>query len=75
MIALSPCPFCAGEAAFSTHRTTDRETIWLNNRDSGFGVNCVHCGIGTTHAFGIGYATQEKAAAIWNRRTTTGAQP
>lgn len=63
--ALLPCPFCEGEAAFSTHRTSNRETIRLNNRDSGFGVNCVACGIGT-RVFDIGYSTEEKAAERWN---------
>lgn len=68
--ALLPCPFCGGEAATNTCKTSDREFIRLNGRDTGYGVNCISCGT-TTRGFGVGRATEAAAIAAWNRRVPT----
>ncbi|MDS1142427.1 hypothetical protein RE432_18490 [Pusillimonas sp. SM2304] len=64
---LEPCPCCGGEAAFNTTRTTCRETIKLNKRDTGYGVNCVVCGI-NNRGLVLGYESKALAAEAWNRR-------
>jgi hypothetical protein len=65
---LVACPFCGGAAAINQSRTTDRDFIRLNHRDIGYGVNCTGCGANNRVLGGMGYATQEAAAASWNRR-------
>lgn len=70
---LKPCPFCGGEAAFNTTRTTCRETIKLNKRDTGYGVNCVVCGI-NNRGLVLGYESKALAAEAWNRRAALQSQ-
>ena len=64
---LKPCPFCGGEAAFNSHKTTNKEIIKLNKRDVGYGVNCVGCAANNIGII-LGYKTEEEAAQAWNRR-------
>lgn len=64
---LLPCPFCGGDAAFNTVRTSNKSVIRLNGTDTFYGVNCIACGV-TTNGFGHGCKTQERAAERWNRR-------
>lgn len=71
---LLPCPCCGGEAAFNTTRTTCRETIKLNKRDTGYGVNCVVCGI-NNRGLVLGYESKALAAEAWNRRAALQSQP
>lgn len=63
---LAACPFCGGEAAHNTMRTSDRETIRLNGQDTFYGVNCIHCG--TNNRGLLGYLTPDEATAHWNKR-------
>lgn len=64
---LLPCPFCGGEAAFNTARTSCKDTIRLNGQDTFHGVNCIKCGV-HNNGLGLGYKTQERAHAHWNIR-------
>jgi hypothetical protein len=68
MDELLPCPFCGGKPATNTCRTSDREYMRLNGRDTGHGVNCIVCGVNNRGGIGVGYATPEKAIEAWNRR-------
>lgn len=68
--ALKSCPLCGGASAVNTCRTTEPEYIALNGRDTGYGVNCVSCGL-NNRGIAIGYATEAEAVAAWNRRATT----
>src|SRR5690606_4737973 len=45
----------------------------LNGRDTGYGVNCVTCGL-NNRGFAYGYATPAEAITAWNRRALTAAQ-
>ena len=63
---LLDCPFCGGEAASNTMRTSDKDLIRLNGQDEFYGVNCIICGANNRGL--VGYKTQEAAAAHWNRR-------
>jgi len=68
---LKPCPHCGGKAR-SYHRRDDTgfsNTDWIccDSGDDGITPNC---GAGTCL-----WETREQAAAAWNRRTTTLAQP
>lgn len=69
-IELRPCPFCGGESAFNSFRTSDRELTRLNKRDTGYGVNCIQCGV-NNRGFVLGHETREAAAKAWNRRALT----
>jgi hypothetical protein len=65
---LERCPFCGGEAAFSTttyNKKTIREQCW--GQDTFHSVNCISCG--TNNRGLVGYLTPEKAAAHWNKRS------
>lgn len=66
-LTLKPCPLCGSEAALNTCRTSDREYIRLNGRDTGHGVNCIRCGL-NNRGIAIGYASEQEAADAWNRR-------
>ena len=66
--ALEACPCCGGDAAVNTARTTEKEYIRCNKRDTGYGVNCISCGL-NNRGIAIGYATEAEAIAAWNRRT------
>jgi hypothetical protein len=68
VVSLLPCPFCGGEARPNTMRTSDKEMIRLNGRDTFHGVNCVMCGADTRGL--LGSATPEQAAERWNRRAS-----
>jgi hypothetical protein len=70
---LLPCPMCGSDAALNTCRTTESEFIRLNGRDTGYGVNCVACGL-NNRGFAYGYTTADQAIAAWNRRALTAAQ-
>jgi len=56
---LLACPFCGGEAAHNTMRTSDKETIRLNGQDEFYGVNCIKCG--TNNRGFIGHRTSDDA--------------
>lgn len=64
---LKPCPFCGGEAAMNTMRTSCKITIRLNGQDTFHGVNCIICGTSTLGI--IGAKTEAEAREKWNRRT------
>lgn len=66
-VELLPCPFCGNPAHLNTIRTSDREFIRLNGRDTGYGVNCERCGV-NNRGFAYGWATVEKAVEHWNTR-------
>ena len=71
---LLPCPMCGESAAVNTCRTNDREFIRLNKRDTGYGVNCIACGL-NNRGVAYGYATAGEAIAGWNRRTAPPSAP
>ncbi len=69
-IELKRCPFCGNEAAINKTVISDPETIRLNKRDTGYGVNWVRCGV-NNKGFVLGYPTPERAAEVWNFRPTS----
>lgn len=68
---LEPCPFCGGEAAMNTVRTSCKETIRLNGQDTFHGVNCVSCGASTNGL--LGDISPEAAVERWNKRVPSSA--
>ena len=64
---LERCPFCGGEAAHNTMKTSDKETIRLNGQNIFYGVNCIHCG--TNNRGLLGYLTPDEAVSHWNKRS------
>ncbi len=64
---LLPCPFCGGEAAPNTTRTSDKEFIRLNGQDTYYAVNCIMCGA-WNKGIAYGFRTPEKAVEHWNSR-------
>lgn len=73
-VELMPCPMCGGHSALNTCRTTDMEFIRLNSRDTGYGVNCISCGL-NNRGMSIGHATPAKAITAWNTRVTAKENP
>ena len=66
MNELKPCPFCGGEAASNTMRTSDSKIIKMNGQDTFHGVNCIACGANNRGM--LGYKTKEQAIQAWNTR-------
>lgn len=64
---LQPCPFCGGEAAHNTLRTSDATTIRMNGQDTFYGINCITCGSNNRGL--LGFKTPTQAADHWNTRT------
>jgi Lar family restriction alleviation protein len=62
------CPFCGREASVGTIKYSPCEITELNNRESGYFVNCEHCGANNQQ--GLSYATEEEAIECWNRRVS-----
>ena len=70
-IDLLPCPFCGGQAAFSTIKYPEKsDTAKLNGQDTFYGISCVICG-GSSLGL-IGSWTKETAAERWNKRFPEG---
>ena len=63
---LLPCPFCGGEAAANTMRTSCKDIIRLNGQDEFYGVSCASCGANSRGI--IGSKTQKEANEKWNTR-------
>lgn len=67
-VALKPCPFCGGEAAFGIMKFSERsETAKMNGQAVFHGVNCIVCSASTLGV--IGAKTKAQAAERWNMRT------
>lgn len=68
--ALTPCPFCGGEAS-SSHRITysPGHQAWFADGSQvleAYAVNCIRCGVSNIGL--LGHQTPAKAIEAWNTR-------